>query len=306
MTSRLRPIFRGAFLALLRAISVALSPLHRAPERLDTNPADLERLRFETDAELKRVIARRGPRSFTCVICGGSSITTWGIGALRESILCLRCGSFNRQRQLASVVLRHHPPHPTLRAFGAGAAKAGDPPRIYNTESYGAVHDALSPIPSYVSSEYLDAARVSGDVVGGQLHQDLQKTSFPDDAFDLVLSADVFEHIPDPYRAHAEVMRILAPGGRHVMTVPIDLRAAADVTRASLDANGGITHHAEPEFHGDQLRPDGILVFTSFGRDMLDRCAALGFEVVVFQPRALSWGMFGANNFVIELTKPRR
>jgi SAM-dependent methyltransferase len=288
-------------LALLRATSVLASPLHTRPERVDPEPADLERLRFETDPELKRLIARHGPRMFSCVICGRSSLITWGIGALRESILCLRCGSFNRQRQLATVVLRPYPEHRTLRDFGA----SGKTLRVYNTEAYGAVHDALESLPGYVASEFLDAGTASGETIDGQLHQDLQQTSFPDAAFDLVLSADVFEHVPDPYRAHAEVMRILAPGGRHVMTVPIDLRAESDVTRATLDAQGAVQHHTEPEFHGDQLRPDGILVYTSFGREMLDRCAAIGFDVSVFQLRALSSGLLGANNFVIELRKPR-
>jgi hypothetical protein len=30
----------------------------------------------------------------------------------------------------------------------------------------------------------------------------------------------VFEHIPRPYQAHAELLRILRPGGTHVFTAP--------------------------------------------------------------------------------------
>lgn len=43
---------------------------------------------------------------------------------------------------------------------------------------------------------------------------------FSDDTFNCVCSFDVFEHIADDTRAVAEVVRVLAPGGLLVVTVP--------------------------------------------------------------------------------------
>jgi len=43
---------------------------------------------------------------------------------------------------------------------------------------------------------------------------------FPDRSFELVCLFDALEHIPDEARALAEVARVLAPGGRVVVTVP--------------------------------------------------------------------------------------
>lgn len=45
-------------------------------------------------------------------------------------------------------------------------------------------------------------------------------TDVPSDAYDTAVSLEVFEHVPDPRAAAAEVFRILRPGGTFVMSVP--------------------------------------------------------------------------------------
>lgn len=43
---------------------------------------------------------------------------------------------------------------------------------------------------------------------------------FPDASFDLVLATDIIEHVDDDALALTEVVRVLAPGGRVLITVP--------------------------------------------------------------------------------------
>lgn len=42
----------------------------------------------------------------------------------------------------------------------------------------------------------------------------------PSDTYDTAVSLEVFEHVPDPRAAAAEVFRILRPGGTFIMSVP--------------------------------------------------------------------------------------
>jgi SAM-dependent methyltransferase len=134
-----------------------------------------------------------------------------------------------------------------------------------------------------VASEYFGPELSSGEPgPGGTLHQDLQRLSFATGSFDLVVSTDVLEHVPDPYRAHDEIRRVLRPGGHHVFTVPYEEGALLDDVRATLAADGSVVLLAEPLYHGDPVRPqEGALVYTIFGLEMVVRLARLGMETAV-------------------------
>jgi 2-polyprenyl-3-methyl-5-hydroxy-6-metoxy-1,4-benzoquinol methylase len=43
---------------------------------------------------------------------------------------------------------------------------------------------------------------------------------FENNTFDIVVSSEVIEHVPDPYKAMQELFRVLKPGGTLVLTTP--------------------------------------------------------------------------------------
>jgi SAM-dependent methyltransferase len=49
---------------------------------------------------------------------------------------------------------------------------------------------------------------------------DMRRLPFPDASFASVFSVHSIEHVPDPERVIAEVMRVLAPGGRAIFVTP--------------------------------------------------------------------------------------
>ena len=140
------------------------------------------------------------------------------------------------------------------------------------------MHDSLHKMKNYVCSEYFGEKYKSGSLVDGILHQDLQNLSFPDNSFDVIISSEVFEHIPNAYLAFQEIHRVLKPGGRHIFTIPFDARGFTDIVKAIMDEQGNIQYLAEPEYHEDPIRQeDGILVYQIFSLEMLVKLNKLGF-----------------------------
>lgn len=137
---------------------------------------------------------------------------------------------------------------------------------------------------SYVASDY-HPDQAPGARCGHSRNEDLQRQTFPDASFDLVVTLDVFEHLPFPERAFREIARTLKPGGAHVFTVPCDF-AAATAVRASLTPAGELLHHLPPVYHGNPIDEKGSLVFRDWGRDLPDVIrSACGMETEVVRLR---------------------
>lgn len=49
---------------------------------------------------------------------------------------------------------------------------------------------------------------------------DIQAIPFTDASFDVVISCETIEHVPDPFKAVQELSRVLKPGGKLILTTP--------------------------------------------------------------------------------------
>ena len=66
----------------------------------------------------------------------------------------------------------------------------------------------------------VEAGQITADKLIGVLRGDACRLPFPDATFDVVITAEVLEHIQDDVTALAEMVRVLKPGGRFAATVP--------------------------------------------------------------------------------------
>lgn len=110
-------------------------------------------------------------------------------------------------------------------------------------------------------------------------HMDLQEIDMPSESFDMFVSGDVFEHIPDLDKALAEIHRVLKLGGTLVSSFPFHVERLKTEIRAEITPEGK-THHILPaEYHGNPVDPEnGTLVFSLPGWDILEKLRNLGFS----------------------------
>lgn len=219
------------------------------------------------------------------VAADGSVAPAW-----TETGVCQRCGLNSRMRALVQFLRRFDSIHEL---------------QVYVAEQTTPAYDCLKGfIPGLIGSEYLDPALASGETrqCGDRLirHEDLTKLSFMDASLDLVITQDVFEHVPDYESAFRQIRRVLKPSGSLLFTIPFFAHLEKTQVRASLGPEG-LVHHLPPEIHGNPVSSDGALCFQNFGWDLLDTLRGCGFESAIAW---LYWGPWqghvGSPFFVFE------
>lgn len=195
---------------------------------------------------------RRGVRRGYCPICEKGTLFYKTGDWLRDHLLCLRCRSIPRWRALIGVLQESFP---SWREMD-----------LHESSPAGPASAKLSrECRRYVGTHFFPNVPV-GTMFRGFRCEDLQAMTFADESFDLMVTSDVFEHIPDPARAFREVARILRPGGAHVFTVPW-FYWKPTLVRAVIE-DGQIRHLEPPDYHGNPIDEAGSLVFTEWGAEL--------------------------------------
>ncbi len=239
-----------------------------------------------------------------CNVCGRFKKIKILSANFREDCTCKKCKSNSRKRHIAAILL-----HDINQNYDSKLTSLHDLPinldfKIYNLENNGALHNNLKQTKDYVSSEYFGDYREFGSNVNGVLNVDLMNTPFDSDSFNYIVSTEVFEHIPNPYKAFKETYRILIKGGSHIFTVPYIPNVNRDIVKAIMNSKNEIEYLMEPEYHGDPIRDEeGILVFTIFTNEMISKLENIGFKVKVDKKTDYKLGIIGKNNFVFTATK---
>jgi GT2 family glycosyltransferase/2-polyprenyl-3-methyl-5-hydroxy-6-metoxy-1,4-benzoquinol methylase/glycosyltransferase involved in cell wall biosynthesis/uncharacterized coiled-coil protein SlyX len=210
----------------------------------------------------------------------------------RERLECPLCGMKNRQRLIATLIEQE--------------LDVDDKKSVYFMEQATPIYQwATGTFKNHniVGSEYLGYEYEGGAIIQGIRHEDVENLSFADDTLDLVVSNDVFEHVPHPARAFSECVRVLKAGGVLLATTPFHSDNDLSIIRAKL-INGQLEHLLPPAYHGNPVSADGSLVFTDFGWDVLKEMQVAGFSDVSIEVYAsVEFGHLGGGQLVFRLTK---
>lgn len=195
----------------------------------------------------------------------------------REGKKCLVCSSSRRNRHMASAIIREI--RRRTGAEGRSLSEITRDPRaatidIAEINSCGLMSRYLDRLPRRRLSEY-------GSKDPSIPHEDVQRLTYADASFDLVLTSDTLEHVPDFDLALRETLRVLRPGGTHIMTVPVVRDGRPTRSRARLKSDGSLEHLLPPSFHSDSVHRDRMdfLVFSEFGDDIVERIRIAGYQL---------------------------
>ena len=210
----------------------------------------------------------------------------WGITpqlaaafARKESCTCSYCGTILRGRRLARVLLSLYPVGTPPAPAASIAAWVGQPDnrslRLAEINRIDGLHEPLLRLPCFSSSDYHPGAK-PGSIIDGVRSEDLTHLTHADASFDVILTSETLEHVPNLDAALREIWRVLAPGGRHVFTVPQLPHVAKTFARSVVQPDGSITDRVPRICHpgGDH----GYPVFTEFGADLASVFGRAGFE----------------------------
>jgi SAM-dependent methyltransferase len=176
----------------------------------------------------------------------------------RPNAKCPGCGSLERHRFLWLYLAYQTK---VLRQRG----------EILHVAPEACIQSALITRPGI---RYLGIDRYDDDAAAKQ--HDLTDLTFPTASFDLIICNHVLEHIPDDRKALAEISRVLRPGGRALIMVPIDRNRQTTyedeqiTTPSERHEAFGHPYHVRVcgWDYGDRIRECGFTVFEAHSSEM--------------------------------------
>ena len=270
-----------------------------------------------------------------CNVCGERTRFSYTDRALfRESLLCGSCRATSRYRSIARGLLIAFERIAGVRARSLSALpnRAGvSRLAVYDTQVPFDNGASAYPIPwrleglpwvdlqlsAWRPSEPEGSPLAPQILTGRRLrraratNQNLERLTFPDASFDVVVTSDVMEHVRRDELAHREIRRVLRPGGFYVFTVP-HFRDRETLVRVRVvdPADPSKDEDVLPrEYHGDANSEDGrALAYRGYGTDLDQTLVRLGFEVAYTKDDFPQLGILNTELFLCRVAaeRPRR
>lgn len=122
---------------------------------------------------------------------------------------------------------------------------------------------------NYIETQYhSDVPEGENHSVDGWRCENLERQTFENEIFDLVITQDVFEHVFDAAAAIKDIARTLKKGGAHIGTTPLVRGAKPTIRCAEKSPAGEIIYHVPADYHINPVDQQGSLVTYWWGYDI--------------------------------------
>lgn len=186
---------------------------------------------------------------------------------LREGLACTSCGAISRERALIFTLGRLLGETGPLEHW-----RERRDTRLFETCGYRGHPPRLERVFDYFNTQYVPFSALP-EAVDGRTTADLEDLPYPDGFFDVMLTAEVLEHVQRIEPALDEIHRVLGPAGFAVISAPYVHQWARTSVRVHRWHDRDVFLYP-PEYHAEDT-----LVYRVFGRDLLDQLRARGFAV---------------------------
>jgi hypothetical protein len=212
----------------------------------------------------------------------------------RDCLVCANCpiSSVPRERALALVLKKILPNWRELRIHESSPAERGVSVLLRSEGEH------------YIATHLMDKVPL-GESHGKFRCENLEKQTFIDNVFDLVVSLDVMEHVNQPELAFKEIYRTLSPGGYYIFTAPTYKHVLETYRISEYREDGTINFFSAPEYHGNPVSEEGSAVTFHYGYDLPQLISKWsGFDVEVRRFHDQTHGIIGEMTEVYVCRKP--
>lgn len=211
-----------------------------------------------------------------CSVCGTIDVFIRGDSpSTRESYKCPQCNCSLRWRDQASVIVDEFGRGQVLSLDELVSSRRLNSTAIFEAALRGPFVRRFRGLPNYTQSYFRPGEPLGQISSAGVRNEDLTKLTFDEDSFDLVISSDVMEHLPEIDVAFAETLRVLRVGGVHVFSIPNDF-PFPDRTEQRVRIEGGNEVNIKPARYHSSGDGTKCLVYTDYGADLTDLIHSLG------------------------------
>lgn len=210
-----------------------------------------------------------------CNICGKITIflLTTTVDQARGDFICIYCRSYSRKRHVAKAINELVSDTSYISQIPDKVNKI----YLYNLDVDDAFYKVLYGMDSFVCSDFLPDTELGTEIKKGVFCQDLEKLTFPNESFDLVITEDVFEHVRNYENGFSEISRVLKKGGYHIFTIPFNFDKNT-IKMVNTLGNEDIPI-LPPEYH--ESKRGKVLTYRTFGLDLYKFLDSIGFKTQV-------------------------
>lgn len=215
----------------------------------------------------------------TCSICGYEGKFEKDNPSFREGYQCVSCRASLRYRGQAGAILKVFARDGEKNLKELAENSNFRKLYIYEPGLIGPFRNLFSSFENYFNSFYWDNVDL-GSARDGVQCESLEKLTYDDDQFGLIISSDIMEHVRRPWVAFSDIYRVLKPGGYHIFSIPVHLPMPLKTKFRVDTSTDDDVYLEEPRYHGNGVGGRS-LVYTDFGADISHILMGMGYKVTL-------------------------